>query len=65
MLEKGTYGALPSPSDQEVQTCILRMSKCADMTKAVAEAESPDLLVVTDTLSLLWQMRRKPWQKWQ
>ena len=38
---------LPSPSDQEVQQCILRMSKWEDMAKAVVEAECPDLLVVT------------------
>ena len=38
---------LPRPSDQEVQKCVLRMSKWADMAKAVVEAEFPDFLVVT------------------
>ena len=47
-LEQGTYRALPSPSDQEVQKCILRMSKLADIAKAVVEAEFPDVLVVID-----------------
>jgi hypothetical protein len=47
-LEQGAYRALPSPSDQEVQTCILRMSKWADMAQAVEEAEFPDFLLVTD-----------------
>ena len=47
VLEQGTYRALPSPSDQEVHKCILRMSKWADMAKALVEAEFPDFLVVT------------------
>ena len=47
VLEQGTYQVLPSPSDQKVQKCILRMSKWADMAKAVVEAEFPDFLVVT------------------
>ena len=47
VLEQGTYRVLPSPSDQEVQKCILRMSKWADMANAVAEAEFPDFLVAT------------------
>ena len=47
VLEQGTYRVLPSPSDQEVQKCILRMSKWADMAKAVVEAEFPDFLVDT------------------
>ena len=46
VLEQGTYRVLPSPSDQKVQTCILRMYKWADMAKAVVEAEFPDFLVV-------------------
>ena len=46
-LERGTYRVLPSPSDQEVHKCILRMSKWADMAKAAVEAEFPDFLVVT------------------
>ena len=60
VLERGTYRVLPSPIDQEVQKCILRMSKWADMAKAVVEAEFPDLF-----MSSLWQMSRKPWQTWQ
>ena len=46
MLERGTYRVLPSPNDQEVQKCNLRMSRWADMANAVVEAEFPDLLVV-------------------
>ena len=38
VLEQGTYRVLPIPSDQEVQQCILRMSKWADMAKAVVDA---------------------------
>ena len=38
---------LSNPSDQDVQTCILRMSKWADMAKVAVEAEFPDFLVVT------------------
>ena len=37
---------LPSPSNQEVHKCILRMSEWADMAKAVVEAEFPDFLAV-------------------
>ena len=47
VLERGTYRVLPSPSDQQVQKCILRISKWADMAKAVVEAEFPDFLVAT------------------
>jgi hypothetical protein len=47
VLERGTYRVLPSPSDQGVHKCVLRMSKWADMAKAVVEAEFPDFLVVT------------------
>ena len=47
VLEQGTHRVLPSPSNQEVQKCILRMSTWADMAKAVVEAEFPDFLVVT------------------
>jgi hypothetical protein len=46
VLERGTYRVLPSPSDQQVQKCILRISKWADMAKAVVEAEFPDFLVL-------------------
>ncbi|MFM7988842.1 MAG: hypothetical protein ACKPKO_56965, partial [Candidatus Fonsibacter sp.] len=46
-LEKDTYRALPNPRNQEVQPCIMRMPKWADMAKAVVEAEFPDILVVT------------------
>ena len=35
VLEHGTYRVLPSPGDHEVQECILRMSKWADMANAV------------------------------
>ena len=48
VFEQGAYRVLPRPSDQEVQKCIWRMSKWADMAKAVVEAEFPDFLVVTD-----------------
>ena len=41
VLEQCTYRVLPSPSDQDVQKCILRVSKWADMAKAVVEAEFP------------------------
>ncbi|MFM7988014.1 MAG: hypothetical protein ACKPKO_52740, partial [Candidatus Fonsibacter sp.] len=47
MLEKNTYRVFSSPGDQDVQQCVLRMSKLVDMAKAVVEAEFPDLLVVT------------------
>ena len=45
VLEQGTYRVLPSPSDQEVQKCILRMSKWADMDMTVHWV-CPDLLVI-------------------
>ena len=51
VLEKGTYRALPSPSDQEVQTCVFRMSKWADMDMTVHRV-CPYLLVVTAFLCL-------------
>ena len=44
VLARGTYRALPSPSEQEVQKCILRMSKLADMANAVVEAELTHIL---------------------
>ncbi|MFM7987731.1 MAG: hypothetical protein ACKPKO_51310, partial [Candidatus Fonsibacter sp.] len=47
VLKKYTYRVLPILRDQEVQQCILRMSKWADMANAVVEAEFPDFLVVT------------------
>ncbi|MFM7985755.1 MAG: hypothetical protein ACKPKO_41220, partial [Candidatus Fonsibacter sp.] len=65
VLETDAYRVLPSPGDQEVQQCLLRMSTWVDMAKAVVEAEFPYFLVVTDSLPLLWQMRRTPWQTWQ
>jgi len=46
VLEQGTYRALPSPSDQAVHKCILRMSKWADMERTVHRV-CPDFLVLT------------------
>jgi hypothetical protein len=46
VLEQGAHRVLLSPSNQEVQKCISRMSTWADMAKAVVEAEFPDFLAV-------------------
>ena len=47
VLEQGKQRVLPSPSNDEVENCILRMPKWADMAKAVVDAEFPDILLVT------------------
>ena len=47
VLEQGAQRALPSPRNEEVENCIWRMSRWADMAKAVVDAEFPGFLVVT------------------
>ena len=44
VLEQGTYRVLPSPRGQEVQKCILRMSKWADMAKCGGRGRVPILI---------------------
>ena len=47
VLEQGKQRVLPSPSNEEVENCILRMPRWADVANDVVDAEFPVLLVVT------------------